>query len=214
MTQHTKDTPAAGLPARSSNIFHALPEICALGISTGGPGALLQCMPMFPADFPLPIVIVQHMPAHFTRMLAERLNGACSIAVEEGEDGMAVCRGQAIVAPGGSHMRVVRSAAGLCIKLDEGPKENSCRPAVDVLFRSIAEACHGRAIAAVMTGMGHDGLAGARLLRAKGAVILAQDKASSIVWGMPGAIVEANLADAVLPLESIVPEIVFRAGAH
>jgi two-component system chemotaxis response regulator CheB len=110
-------------------------------------------------------------------------------------------------------MRVVRSGRSLVVKLDEGPKENSCRPAVDALFRSISENVSGRAIAAVLTGMGQDGLIGARLLKDRGATILAQDQATSVVWGMPGAVVAANLADRVLPLARIVPEILQKAGA-
>ena len=189
-------------------------EVCAIGVSTGGPSALLEVLPMIPADVPMPILIVQHMPAMFTHLLAERLNGVCRVPVAEGRDGMILSCGQIVIAPGGFHMQVAQSGAGLVLRLDEGPKENSCRPAVDVLFRSIAEHCSGHAIAAILTGMGQDGLAGARLLKARGATILAQDQASSVVWGMPGAVVAANLADAVVPLQRIVPEILTRAGAR
>jgi len=189
-------------------------DVCAIGVSTGGPSALLDALPMFPATYALPIVIVQHMPILFTQLLADRLNGVCAISVVEGRDGMILQPGVAIIAPGGSHMRVVRSGGSVVIRLDDGPKENSCRPAVDVLFRSIVEAFDGRAIAAILTGMGQDGLVGAQLLKARGATILAQDRATSVVWGMPGAVVAANLADAVLPLNEIVPEILCRSGAR
>jgi two-component system chemotaxis response regulator CheB len=182
-------------------------EICAIGVSTGGPSALVEALPMIPKSFPLPIVVVQHMPPMFTHMLAARLNTVCQIPVVEGEEGMILEPGQAVIAPGGFHMRVVKSGHDLAIRLDEGERENSCRPAVDVLFRSIVESLNGRAIAAVLTGMGQDGLLGAQQLKARGATILAQDQASSVVWGMPGAIVAANLADAVLPLGDIIPEI-------
>ncbi|SNS23998.1 response regulator receiver modulated CheB methylesterase [Granulicella rosea] len=192
----------------AATIYH---EICAIGVSTGGPTALLEALPMAPRDFPLPIVIVQHMPPLFTQMLAERLDRACAIEVREGKDGMTVEAGQAIVAPGGYHMRVVRAGRGLAVALDEGPRENSCRPAVDVLFRSIVENLDGRAIAAVLTGMGYDGLEGSRMLKARGATVLAQDEATSVVWGMPGAVVGAHLADAVLPIHRIVPELMKRA---
>ncbi len=188
------------------------PEICAIGVSTGGPTALMDSLPMLPKHFPLPIVIVQHMPAEFTTMLAKRLDAASKINVEEGRDGMELYPGVAILAPGGFHMRVARKNGKLTVMLDEGPKENSCRPAVDVIFRSLAETVQGRVVAAVLTGMGYDGLAGAKQLKALGATILAQDQATSVVWGMPGAIVAAKLADAVLPIQGIVPEIMRRVG--
>ena len=198
----------APAPASSS----APLELCAIGVSTGGPSALLEILPTLPASFPLPVVIVQHMPAMFTQLLAERLDGACSIEVVEAKEGMSLRPGRAILAPGGFHMRVVRAARGYVVKLDEGPKENSCRPAVDVLFRSIADNFNGRSIAVILTGMGQDGLIGSRALKERGATIFAQDQASSVVWGMPGAIVAANLADRVLPLNRIIPEIVQKAG--
>jgi two-component system chemotaxis response regulator CheB len=205
-------TPAVQRPLPAARSIAA--EICAIGVSTGGPSALLQSLPMIPKSFPIPIVIVQHMPPLFTQMLATRLSGVCNIPVLEGQDGMPVVPGQAIIAPGGFHMRVVRLGRDLVIRLDEGERENSCRPAVDVLFRSIAESVTGCAIAAVLTGMGQDGLLGARQLKARKALILAQDRASSVVWGMPGAIVAAHLADAVLPLAQIVPEILLRMGCR
>jgi two-component system chemotaxis response regulator CheB len=200
---------SATAPKKPSPATHPV-EICAIGVSTGGPGALMEALPMIPKDFPVPIVIVQHMPPVFTLTLAKRLNGACRIPVTEAEEGMVLKPGHAVVAPGDFHVRVVRSGRDLVVRLDQGPRECSCRPAVDVLFRSIAENLNGRAIAAVLTGMGQDGLAGARLLKALGATILTQDQASSVVWGMPGAIVAANLASAVLPIGKIVPEILER----
>jgi two-component system, chemotaxis family, protein-glutamate methylesterase/glutaminase len=203
------------LVARGAVAGRRIPaEICAIGVSTGGPSALVEALPMFPKSFPLPIVIVQHMPPMFTHMLALRLASVCQIPVVEGEEGMILEPGQAVIAPGGFHMRVVKSGRDLAIRLDEGERENSCRPAVDVLFRSIVESMNGRAIAAILTGMGQDGLIGAQQLKARGATILVQDQASSVVWGMPGAIVAANLADAVLPLGEIVPEILQRIGCR
>jgi two-component system, chemotaxis family, protein-glutamate methylesterase/glutaminase len=190
------------------------PEIFAIGISTGGPSALAEVLPTIPASFPLPIAIVQHMPPYFTRLLAERLMKSCAIRVVECVDGMEAEAGCAVIAPGNFHMRLVRSGLTLRYKLSQEEPENSCRPAVDVLFRSIAETCKERAIAAVMTGMGQDGLAGAQLLKDRGAWLLAQDRASSTVWGMPGAIVDAALADAVLPLSMIIPEVLRRAGCR
>jgi two-component system chemotaxis response regulator CheB len=186
---------------------HPPAEICCIGVSTGGPSALYDIWHLFPRNFPLPVVIVQHMPAMFTQMLAERLDSVGSLPVVEGREGMMLLPGRAVIAPGGFHMRVARQGRELVVTLDEGPKENSCRPAVDALFRSIVEVLGGRAIAAVLTGMGQDGLIGAQMLRAKGAVIIAQDEATSVVWGMPGAVVAAKAADIVLPLDKIVPEI-------
>ena len=190
------------------------PEVFAIGISTGGPLALAELLAEIPADFPLPIAIVQHMPAHFTRLLADRLMKACRIHVVECEDGMEAEPGCAVIAPGNYHMRLVRSGFTLKYKLNQEEPENSCRPAVDVLFRSISESCQGRAIAAVLTGMGQDGLVGAQLLKERGAWVVAQDRASSTVWGMPGAIVEAGLADVVLPLGLIAQEVIRRAGCR
>jgi len=188
------------------------PEIFAIGVSTGGPSALTEALPGVPKDFPLPIVITQHMPPHFTRILAERLTKICQIPVLEAEDGMIASAGQALIAPGDFHMRIVRAGHDLVVRLDQGPQENSCRPAVDVMLRSIAECCKGRAIVAILTGMGQDGLIGVRQLKALGASIFAQDSATSVVWGMPGAIVSANLADAVLPLSRIVPTVLLKVG--
>lgn len=203
----------AGQAAASSTLKTSQrPEIFAIGVSTGGPAALTEALPTVPKDFPLPIVITQHMPPHFTRILAERLARICQIPVLEAEDGMVATPGQALIAPGDFHMRLARAGHDLVVRLDQGPQENSCRPAVDVMLRSIADCCKGRAIVAILTGMGQDGLQGVRQLKALGASIFAQDSATSVVWGMPGAIASANLADAVLPLTRIVPEVLMRVG--
>src|SRR5271170_2500312 len=138
------------------------PEVFAIGVSTGGPSALAEVLPMIPTNFPLPIAIVQHMPPYFTKLLAERLTKLSDIPIVEGKDGMVVEPGCAVIAPGNYHMRLVRSDRHFEVRLNQEEQENSCRPAVDVLFRSIAESCNGRAIAAVLTGMGQDGLLGAR----------------------------------------------------
>ncbi len=182
-----------------------------LGISTGGPTALAELIPMLPKDFRLPILIVQHMPPMFTRLLAERLQASCKLQVREATDGMPVAPGSILIAPGDHHMRVVRKGTSIVAALDQGPHENSCRPAADVLFRSAAEMYGGGCIAAVLTGMGQDGLRGTEVLRAKGAYVIAQDEQTSVVWGMPGFVVRAGLADAVLPLKAIVPEILKQA---
>jgi two-component system chemotaxis response regulator CheB len=183
------------------------PRVLAIGVSTGGPTALGAIVPQFPADFPLPILIVQHMPPLFTRFLADRLRTGTKLRVEEAADGDPVAAGTVLIAPGDYHMRVRNQGAGTVVSLDQSPPENSCRPSVDVLFRSVGEVYGGAAISAVLTGMGRDGLRGAEVLKAHGAYVIAQDEATSVVWGMPGAVAEAGLANCVLPLLDVVPEV-------
>lgn len=185
-------------------------EVVTIGVSTGGPTALLNLLPRLPANFPLPIVIVQHMPPIFTRQLAERLNTECSIEVLEAEEGMVLKPGQALLAPGDRHMRLKRVLHNVQVTLDEGERENSCRPAVDALFRSVCAVYGSRSLAVMLTGMGQDGLRGTELLKRAGAYVLAQDRASSVVWGMPGAVIEAGLADAVVSLDELAPAILRR----
>lgn len=174
------------------------PEIIAIGTSTGGPKALQAILPELPQSFPVPIVIVQHMPAAFTATLARSLDQRCQIRVQEAYEGAEIRAGEAWIAPGDYHMTVERTPGGGRLHLDQGPKENSCRPAVDPLFRSVAKSFGARALAIVLTGMGSDGLVGARALAQIGARIVVQDEASSVVWGMPGAIANAKLAAQVL----------------
>ena len=186
------------------------PEVLVIGVSTGGPTALNDIMPLIPANFPLPILIVQHMPPIFTKLLAERLSSRCKIRVEEARNGMPVEPGRALIAPGDFHMRVAGQPGRVKIILDRGPQENSCRPAVDPLFRSAGEVWGPSTIGVILTGMGQDGLLGAEALRTKGAFLIAQDEASSVVWGMPGFVARAGLADKVLPLRMVIPEILER----
>lgn len=183
------------------------PEIIALGTSTGGPNALATVFTALPAPLPVPVVIVQHMPVLFTRMLAERLDKLGGTRFHEGAEGDRVEPGHAYIAPGGHHMEVAPGPGGLRLRLHDQPPENSCRPAVDVLFRSVAAACGGRTLGIILTGMGQDGLNGCRHLRERGAAILAQDEKSSVVWGMPGAVAAAGLADRILPLAEFAQEI-------
>ncbi|MEQ1884262.1 MAG: chemotaxis response regulator protein-glutamate methylesterase [Bryobacteraceae bacterium] len=185
----------------------ASPQVVVIGISTGGPTALGNILPQFPAHFPLPILIVQHMPPVFTRLLAERLHATCKLKVLEAAHGMKLEAGHAYIAPGDYHMRLRREGTNVIIALDQGPQESSCRPAVDVLFRSALEIYGANCIAAVLTGMGYDGLKGAVDLNAAGAYVIAQDEESSVVWGMPGAVVNAGVANAVLPLTGVVPHV-------
>ncbi len=182
-------------------------KVIAIGVSTGGPTALNDVIPALPPRLPVPVLIVQHMPPMFTRILAERLNAASALRVMEAEDGMAVENGCVLIAPGNYHMRVRKRGAQVFITLDQGAPENSCRPAVDVLLRSVNEVYGGSALAVILTGMGQDGLNGVRALKKNGAYIIAQDEASSVVWGMPGAVARAGVADAVIHLKQVVPEI-------
>lgn len=185
-------------------------DIVAIGVSTGGPTALLKLLPRLPIDFPLPIVIVQHMPPIFTRQLAERLNTECAIEVLEAQHGTALEAGRALLAPGGRHMRLKKVLHTVQVILDDGEPENSCRPAVDVLFRSVSAIYGSRALAVILTGMGRDGLTGAQSLKRGGGYVIAQDRESSVVWGMPGAVVEAGLADAVVSLDDVASTILRR----
>ena len=182
----------------------------AIGVSTGGPTALGAIIPQVPPDFPLPILIVQHMPPLFTRLLAERLQACTPLKVEEAAEGSLVTGGKVLIAPGDYHMRLRNTGKDLVISLNQWPPENSCRPAVDVLFRSVGETFGGSAIGAILTGMGQDGLRGVRTLKATGAFVIAQDEASSVVWGMPGSVVAAGLADSVVPLDHVIPEVLRR----
>jgi two-component system chemotaxis response regulator CheB len=187
-------------------------KVLAIGVSTGGPTALGAILPELPAGFPLPVLVVQHMPPLFTRFLAERLHATCQLAVEEAGQGNLVEAGKILIAPGDFHLKVAANGANVRVCLDQSPPQNSCRPAVDALFSSIGEVYGGAVIAVILTGMGQDGLRGAEILKARGASILAQDETSSVVWGMPGAVVNAGLADHVLPLNQVVPEILLMAG--
>ncbi|MBD2207725.1 chemotaxis response regulator protein-glutamate methylesterase [Calothrix sp. FACHB-1219] len=187
-------------------------DVVAIGVSTGGPNALAQILPALPADFRVPILIVQHMPPMFTKLLAERLNSQCQIHVDEAVAGAEIKPGQAWIAPGDFHMVVQRQNDVVRLGINQAPPENSCRPSVDVLFKSVAEVYSQSAIAVILTGMGQDGLHGCKAIREAGGQILAQDKVSSVVWGMPSFVVNAGLADEVLPLKQIAGEIIHRVG--
>jgi len=167
-------------------------------------------LPRIPKDFPVPIVLVQHMPPIFTRLLAERLGSHSAIPIHEGSAGIVLSPGQAWIAPGNFHMTVKRTAAGSRLELNQDAPENSCRPAVDVLFRSVAEVYGESVLGVVMTGMGSDGVHGAQRIRERGGEVIIQDEASSVVWGMPGLVHAAGQADAVYPLEQLSQEITRR----
>jgi len=186
------------------------PTVLVIGVSTGGPAALDVLLPALPGNFPLPVLIVQHMPELFTKLFAERLDGRCRLRVREAAEGDPVRPGTIFIARGNWHMEVVaaaRTGAPPTLRLHQGPLENHCRPAVDVLFRSAAAVYGPGTLAVVLTGMGSDGMLGCRTIREHGGAVIAQDQASSTVWGMPGAVTNAGLAHRVLSLGDIAPEI-------
>lgn len=186
-------------------------EILAIGTSTGGPNALADVLGAIPRHFPVPIVVVQHMPPVFTALLAERLGKRSQLVFHEGAEGMPLEPGHVYIAPGGRHMEIRRDATGATVHLQDEAPENSCRPAVDVLFRSVAHAYGAGTLGVVLTGMGSDGARGCEHIRERGGQVFAQDAATSVVWGMPGAVTEAGLAEQVLPLPQVAPAILKAA---
>jgi two-component system, chemotaxis family, protein-glutamate methylesterase/glutaminase len=180
------------------------PKIVVIGVSTGGPAALEALLPKLPAGFPLPILIVQHMPRLFTGLLADRLNSLCALRVREAAPDVRPEPGVVDIARGDWHLELTRDFR---LRLNQSEPENFCRPSVDVLFRSAALACSGRVLGIILTGMGSDGLAGCRAIRAAGGTVFAQDSATSIIWGMPGAVAQAGLANKILPLDAFPAEI-------
>ncbi|MFK7852890.1 MAG: chemotaxis-specific protein-glutamate methyltransferase CheB [Granulosicoccus sp.] len=185
-------------------------KLVAIGVSTGGPDALGQLLPQLPVDLEVPIVIVQHMPAEFTAKLAARLDQASALKVVEAKQGESIQSGMVYIAPGDNHMVLSAKHKRVFVSLNKNPPENSCRPAVDVLFRSISTLYEDQCLGIVMTGMGQDGLKGAQALHAAGSRLLVQDQESSVVWGMPKLIAKAGLAEAQVPLKSMAAEIVSR----
>jgi two-component system, chemotaxis family, protein-glutamate methylesterase/glutaminase len=188
-------------------------ELVVIGVSTGGPSALETILPTLPEDFPAPIMIVQHMPKLFTGALADRLNRLCALNVCQARDGDIVMPGTIWLAPGDCHMEIAASRGEHVVSLHQGPLLNSCKPSVDYLFRSAAEMYGAGALALIMTGMGADGFDGAQAVRSAGGAVIAQDQASSAVWGMPGRVSRAGLADATLPLGLLAQELIRRTQA-
>jgi len=202
---------AARLPLRgSASLGSERIDVVAIGVSTGGPQALMDVVPAFTVDFPVPILIVQHMPPVFTKLLAERLAATARIPVGEGMLYQTLAPGNAWIAPGDFHMKVERDGDEIRLLTDRSAPENSCRPSVDVLFRSVADVYGSHVLAVVMTGMGQDGLRGCEHVHAAGGQIIVQDEASSVVWGMPGFVAKAGLAAQVVPLKRLGAEIVDR----
>lgn len=187
-------------------------DVVAIGVSTGGPNALASLLPRLPEDFPVPVLVVQHMPPLFTKLLAGRLDGQCALTVREGVPGARVEAGTVWIAPGDWHMTVEKCGASVVLGTSRSSPENSCRPSVDVLFRSVASLYGSRVLAAVLTGMGQDGFRGAEAIHEAGGRVLVQDEASSVIWGMPGYVANGGLADRVLPIDQMAPEIMRRTA--
>lgn len=200
-------------PARSGQtqfrtIARGQVDVVAIGVSTGGPNALAELLPALPANFPVPVAIVQHMPPVFTTRLAARLNQLCQLEVAEGFAGAILEPGKVWIAPGNYHMVVERHGTEVRLNVNQDPPENYCRPAVDVLFRSVAKIYGSGTLGTILTGMGQDGLRGCEKIREAGGRAIVQDQASSVVWGMPAMVAQAGLANAVLPLDQIAGEII------
>ncbi|WP_331273140.1 protein-glutamate methylesterase/protein-glutamine glutaminase [Motilibacter deserti] len=208
----TAGRPAPGAPTARLTPAAKRPDILVIGSSTGGPEALARVLGGLPASLPVPVAVVQHMPPIFTRLLAERLSRSSALDVREAAQDDQLVPGRVLIAPGDRHLEVVRRGTGLYANLTTAPPENFCRPAVDVLFRSVATVFGGSVLAVVLTGMGSDGKLGAQVLKTRGARVLAQDQSTSVVWGMPGAVTTAGLADAVLPLDAVPGAIVDSIG--
>ena len=201
--------PLGARPARTEP--HA---ILVVGSSTGGPDALETVLRELPADLPVPVAVVQHMPPIFTRLFAQRLDRVSGLTVVEARHGLRLEPGLVAVAPGDTHLLVVEDHGALRVATNQETRQNGCRPSVDVLFGSAADALGSRVLACVLTGMGHDGLRGCQRLRAAGAEIVVQDEATSVVWGMPGAVVAAGLADRVRPLPAIAADLADALGSR
>jgi len=183
------------------------PAVLVIGSSTGGPEALARVLPALPSSLPVPVLLVQHMPPVFTRQFAQRLDRLCSLRVVEAVDGTLLQPGTVHLAPGDRHLVVRKTGRGPHTALTQDPPENFCRPAVDPLFRSAVAAYDGAVLGVVLTGMGSDGRLGAGAIREAGGTVLAQDQATSVVWGMPGAVTQAGYADEVLPLDRVAEAI-------
>jgi two-component system chemotaxis response regulator CheB len=188
-------------------------EAVVIAASTGGPEALSRVLAALPADFPVPVLVVQHMPAMFTRLMAERLDALCALRVREAEAGSPVLPGDIWIARGGEHLRVRRNGSLVHLGLDAGPAVHSVRPAADILFQTAVTVWGAGTLAVVLTGMGVDGRDGSDAVVAAGGRVVVQDPASSVVWGMPGAVAHEGLADAVLPLDEIAAAIENRVRA-
>lgn len=203
----TSPAPAQTLSVRSgARVYQGKPRILAIGSSTGGPNALFEILKHC-QGVQIPIVLTQHMPATFTKILARHITDHTGMPAVEGETGMRLENGHIYVAPGGFHMRVQQDDAGLFIKLDDGPPENFCKPSVEPMFRSVIDIYGAKVLGLILTGMGQDGIEAGKALADTGAQLIAQDEATSVVWGMPGAVAKAGYCTHILPLGDIGPAV-------
>ncbi len=203
-------TPAAVRPPAPRTGAVKQPAVLVIGSSTGGPEALAKVLPALPASLAVPILLVQHMPPVFTRQFAQRLDRLCALRVVEAVDGTPLAPGTVHLAPGDHHLTIRKTGRGLFTALDQAPPENFCRPAVDPLFRSAVEVYDGAVLGVVLTGMGADGRIGAGRIRETGGAVVVQDQATSVVWGMPGAVASAGFADEILPLDRVAEAVLRR----
>jgi two-component system chemotaxis response regulator CheB len=202
--QHPPPIPSRPQPSPASSATPGKIDLIVIGISTGGPRALGHLVPQLPAAMPCPIVIVQHLPPMFTESMATKLDLETPLRVSEAKGGELLAAGHVYIAPGGKHLVLKRHhEGGFCLAVNEDPPVNNCRPSVDVLFGSVAAIFTGNVLAVVMTGMGRDGTEGVRMLKRGSCKCIIQDENSSVVWGMPGSIFDAGLADEVVPLEQL-----------
>jgi len=202
----TAKTSAVSTPAHrkgKTDLVKGKTKLVAIGTSTGGPVALQNVLKQLPADFPAPIILIQHMPGSFTKAFADRLNASCAINVREAIDGDELKPGLALLAPGGQQMIIEKRGGRSVVKITDSEPGQNYKPCVDVTFTSVAKNYPGSSLAVVLTGMGADGREGARLIKQGGAQIWAQDEASCVVYGMPAAIVDAGLADHILSLDDV-----------
>jgi two-component system chemotaxis response regulator CheB len=205
--------PVAPRPAIRAAGMVARPKVLAVGSSTGGPQALAAFVRALRVPVPVPIVMVQHMPAGFTAMLADHLGRLGGPPAAEAQDGETLKAGRIYLAPGDKHLLIENTGGALVARLTSGPPENFCRPAVDPTLRSLVTACEGRVTVVILTGMGSDGMLGCKAVAAAGGTVLAQDEASSVVWGMPGAVARAGLAQALLPPEQLAERVMAQFNA-
>jgi two-component system, chemotaxis family, protein-glutamate methylesterase/glutaminase len=208
---------AAAYKAPSESVFRPSSidfQVVTLGISTGGPFSLQKIIPMLPKNFPLPILVVQHMPPKFTKSLSDRLNSLSQIAVKEAEHGEPIRPGTVYIAQGGFHMKAVRNGiAPPVISISEEPATTLHRPSVDVMMESAVQAFNKNVLGVIMTGMGHDGLEGLKLIKSRNGYCVAQNEDTCVVYGMPKSAVDAGLADSVVPLEQI-PDVLVKLTAR
>jgi len=210
---HAPARPAALAPALRPGPRQS-PKLLAIGSSTGGPNALFSLVQSLSPKLNVPVIITQHMPASFTPLLAEHLNKLGILPCRQATEGARLVAGEILLAPGDFHLIIRRDGAGMTAHLNQSAPENFCRPSVDPMLRSACEATDGRVLVVILTGMGSDGMEGTRIAVDQGAAALVQDEATSVVWGMPGAVARAGLAHAILPLTQIGPRILGMLGVR